>query len=68
MTVREMLEQLESLGDEAATVGPRAPAGISPHRRSIRAINQGDEGIDVEALLGRIEKEMPTAKPEVKWR
>lgn len=30
-------------------------------------INNGDNGVDVEALLDRIEKEMPRAKPETKW-
>ena len=30
-------------------------------------INNGEDGADVEALLDRIEKEMPKAKPETKW-
>lgn len=31
-------------------------------------INKGDvEGLDLEALVGRIEKEMPKAKPDVQW-
>ena len=30
-------------------------------------INNGERGVDVEALLERIEKEMPRAKPETKW-
>ena len=30
-------------------------------------INKGEDGVDVEALLDRIEKEMPRAKPETKW-
>ena len=30
-------------------------------------INNGEDGVDVEALLDRIEKEMPRAKPETKW-
>jgi 3-methyladenine DNA glycosylase AlkD len=30
-------------------------------------INKGDDGLDLEALLNRIEKEMPTARPEVQW-
>ncbi|NNF43676.1 MAG: DNA alkylation repair protein [Phycisphaerales bacterium] len=30
-------------------------------------INKGEDGVDVEALLDRIEKEMPKAKPETKW-
>ena len=30
-------------------------------------INSGEEGVDVEALLDRIEKEMPKSKPETKW-
>ena len=30
-------------------------------------INNGEDGVDVEALLDRIEKEMPKAKPETKW-
>jgi len=30
-------------------------------------INQGDDGFDATALLDRIEKEMPKAKPETKW-
>ena len=30
-------------------------------------INNGKDGVDVEALLDRIEKEMPKAKPETKW-
>jgi 3-methyladenine DNA glycosylase AlkD len=30
-------------------------------------INNGKDGVDVEALLDRIEKEMPRAKPETKW-
>lgn len=30
-------------------------------------INQGNDGVDVEALLDRIEKEMPKAAPETKW-
>ena len=30
-------------------------------------INKGEDGVDAEALLGRIEKEMPKAKPETKW-
>ena len=30
-------------------------------------INKGDDGLDVDALLDRIEKEMPKAPPEVKW-
>lgn len=30
-------------------------------------INRGEDGLDVEALLARIEKEMPKARPETKW-
>ena len=30
-------------------------------------INKGKDGVDVEPLLDRIEKEMPRAKPETKW-
>ena len=30
-------------------------------------INNGEDGVDVEALLDRIEKEMPGARPETKW-
>lgn len=30
-------------------------------------INKGKDGLDVEGLLDRIEKEMPKAKPETKW-
>jgi 3-methyladenine DNA glycosylase AlkD len=30
-------------------------------------INRGGEGIDVEALLERIEREMPKAPPETRW-
>jgi 3-methyladenine DNA glycosylase AlkD len=30
-------------------------------------VNKGGDGIDPSALLGRIEKEMPKAKPEVQW-
>ena len=30
-------------------------------------INNGKDGVDVEALLDRIEKEMPRAKEETKW-
>ncbi|MCA9283700.1 MAG: DNA alkylation repair protein [Phycisphaerales bacterium] len=30
-------------------------------------INRGEDGVDVEALLDRIEKEMPGAEPETKW-
>ncbi|MBT8208129.1 MAG: DNA alkylation repair protein, partial [Acidimicrobiia bacterium] len=30
-------------------------------------INKGGDDVDVEALLDRIEKEMPRAKPETKW-
>lgn len=30
-------------------------------------INKGADGLDVKALLDRIEKEMPKAKPEVQW-
>ncbi|MCP3980125.1 MAG: DNA alkylation repair protein [bacterium] len=30
-------------------------------------IDKGEDGVDVEALLDRIEKEMPRAKPETKW-
>jgi 3-methyladenine DNA glycosylase AlkD len=30
-------------------------------------VNKGGAGLDLEALLKRIEKEMPKAKPEVQW-
>ena len=30
-------------------------------------INGGEDGVDAEMLLDRIEKEMPKAKPETKW-
>lgn len=30
-------------------------------------INKGEEGVDVDALLDRIEKELPKAPPETKW-
>lgn len=30
-------------------------------------INKGEGGLDVEALLDRIEKEMPKAPPETQW-
>jgi 3-methyladenine DNA glycosylase AlkD len=30
-------------------------------------INSGDDDLDVDALLDRIEKEMPKAKPETQW-
>ncbi len=30
-------------------------------------INRGEDGVDAEALLDRLEKEMPKAKPETKW-
>jgi 3-methyladenine DNA glycosylase AlkD len=30
-------------------------------------INKGDNGLDVEALLDRLEQEMPQAAPETKW-
>jgi 3-methyladenine DNA glycosylase AlkD len=30
-------------------------------------LNKGEDGIDVEALLDRLEKEMPKAPPETKW-
>lgn len=30
-------------------------------------INQGDDGLDLSALLARIEKDMPKAAPEVQW-
>ncbi len=30
-------------------------------------INKGEDGVDVEALLDRIEKQMPKAAPETKW-
>jgi 3-methyladenine DNA glycosylase AlkD len=30
-------------------------------------INQGDNGLDMDALLDRIEKEMPKAKPQTQW-
>jgi 3-methyladenine DNA glycosylase AlkD len=30
-------------------------------------VNKGAEGLDLPALLDRIEKEMPKAKPEVQW-
>lgn len=30
-------------------------------------VNRGGEGLDLVALLDRIEKEMPKAKPEVQW-
>lgn len=30
-------------------------------------INKGEDGVDIEALLDRIEKEMLRAKPETKW-
>lgn len=30
-------------------------------------VNKGEEGIDPAALLDRIEKEMPKARPEVQW-
>ncbi|MBN79615.1 MAG: DNA alkylation repair protein [Planctomycetaceae bacterium] len=30
-------------------------------------INNGEDGVDVETLLDRIEKEMPRANPETKW-
>jgi len=30
-------------------------------------INNGEDGVDVVALLNRIDKEMPRAKPETKW-
>ena len=30
-------------------------------------IETGEDGVDIEALLDRIEKEMPKARPETKW-
>jgi len=30
-------------------------------------VNKGDDGLDVSALLDRIEKELPKAAPEVQW-
>jgi 3-methyladenine DNA glycosylase AlkD len=30
-------------------------------------VNKGAEGLDLTALLDRIEKEMPKAAPEVQW-
>src|SRR5690606_39122980 len=30
-------------------------------------VNRGEDGVDVVALLDRIEKEMPKAPPEVQW-
>jgi 3-methyladenine DNA glycosylase AlkD len=30
-------------------------------------VNKGAEGLDLDALLDRVEKEMPKAKPEVQW-
>src|SRR5690606_23119237 len=30
-------------------------------------INKGDDGLDLKALLDRIEKELPRAAPEVQW-
>lgn len=32
-----------------------------------RCVNQGVDGLDLPALLDRIEKELPKAKPEVQW-
>lgn len=40
------------------------PCGLEPDRSRI---NKGDDSLDLVALLDRIERELPKAKPEVQW-
>ena len=45
------------------TRGPPAPGGILTNER----IGSSPEGLDLVAILDRIESEMPDAAPEVQW-
>lgn len=58
----------ESLREKWMTAKDRWAARAGWHLTSSR-INKGkgSDGLDVEALLGRIEQEMPKAKSEVQW-
>jgi 3-methyladenine DNA glycosylase AlkD len=47
--------------------GWAARAGWHFTASKINTPGKGENGVDVEALLDRIEKEMPKAKPEVQW-
>ena len=63
MTVKEVIKQLESLGNEARRAH-NTKNGAGDNQFSVRL---GAEGPDLPALLDRIESEMGNAEAEVQW-
>src|SRR3954462_9854006 len=56
----------ESLRQKWMKANDRWAAHAGWHLTASR-VNKGGDGLDLPALLGRIEKEMPTALPEMQW-
>ncbi len=56
----------ESLREKWMKAKDRWAARAGWHLTASR-VNKGADGLDLSALLDRIEKEMPKAKPEVQW-